>query len=874
MKIDRPIAILLATLAVCGLALVHAPPAEAQAAVTGSIRGGVSDDAGNFLPGASVVLSGAPLGDATRSTITDWEGTFRLDGLRVGLYSMTVSMVGYREVELVQIVVNPGSTRDFEVKLQEGLTERVTVRAERPLVDKGNTSSKEVVDATFVNRLPLVSRRYQQIMPLFPGVSNDQGFTLAQFHVNGGRVSQTGYRLDGATINDFVTGTFGLNVNQNSIERFELNSSGFQAEYGEQSAGIANIITKSGTNNFEFLYSGFVRNGSWGASLPGYGQLIANADSDGSAANNNNPRPETQQWQEFAFSGPLKQNKAWFAASVQYWQEDLGSIFNNAMRTGDRFNGQFKVTWQVSPSNLLVANLATDPASFGNLITDARYAPGTNFDQDQGGWFFQVRDMHTFGANMILESQLLVHNQYLKAAPSQTGLGAFQLMVNPGQPLSVVGTYPAYQDRDTNRIRLGSALTVQKGTHRIKSGFDYSFLDFTGIVDVADVIVNLDSIAEYYHGPGSTLNYTYNYRNPELTDRTDTEVAAYVQDTWVIDEHWTVEGGLRWDHQSIIRDDNIAPRAGVAYDPTGRGKSKIYANFGRFYDSVFIDFVDFLNTDGSSTTLNYYYADWASGGSFEIYSYDYATDGKIEAPYRDSWTVGFEQELPWDIKVGASATGWEGRNQLRATYTTDLGEVPPNVVLDPSANAAVILDSKGISDYRDWKLTVRKPFSRRFEILGSYTHSRVRGDTSEDFGFENRADQKSLEFTRLAYDRPDLVNLSAFANLPWGMEVTGIYRYQSGRLYSPLTFTGTIDDTVGNKNSQRMPAQRSFDFSLAKRIQMGDKQLKLTGQVFNLTNELNVIDVDRFSGSGAAFRQPVAVDFGRTVQFGLEFRHQ
>ena len=46
------------------------------------------------------------------------------------------------------------------------------------------------------------------------------------------------------------------------------------------------------------------------------------------------------------------------------------------------------------------------------------------------------------------------------------------------------------------------------------------------------------------------------------------------------------------------------------------------------------------------------------------------------------------------------------------------------------------------------------------------------------------------------------------------------------------------------------------------------------GQVFNVTNELNVVDVDRFTGSGGAFMQPIAVDFGRIYQFGLEFRHQ
>ena len=77
-----------------------------------------------------------------------------------------------------------------------------------------NTSERDVINSEYANGLPLISRRYQQILTLFPGVSNNEGFTQAQYHIRGSRVTQNGFRIDGATINDFVTGTFGLNVNQ------------------------------------------------------------------------------------------------------------------------------------------------------------------------------------------------------------------------------------------------------------------------------------------------------------------------------------------------------------------------------------------------------------------------------------------------------------------------------------------------------------------------------------------------------------------------------------------------------------------------------------------------------------------------------------
>jgi hypothetical protein len=149
----------------------------------------------------------------------------------------------------------------------------------------------------------------------------------------------------------------------------------------------------------------------------------------------------------------------------------------------------------------------------------------------------------------------------------------------------------------------------------------------------------------------------------------------------------------------------------------------------------------------------------------------------------------------------------------------------------------------------------------------------VEGDTATDFGFEKRQDARSLDFTRLRYDRPNVVNFSGLWKLPAQLDFTVIYRYMSGALYSPTVFSpgiGIVIDPSEGKNSARQTPIRSLDLSLSRNFAVGRSQIRVTGQVFNLMNNLNVVGVDTFGSSAG---QPVNVDYGRIFQVGLEFHY-
>jgi hypothetical protein len=70
----------------------------------------------------------------------------------------------------------------------------------------------------------------------------------------------------------------------------------------------------------------------------------------------------------------------------------------------------------------------------------------------------------------------------------------------------------------------------------------------------------------------------------------------FAQDSWSINKYVTVNAGLRWEQQRIAGKnagytftDNWSPRVGIAIDPWGNRKTKIFANFGRYNEAIPLD---------------------------------------------------------------------------------------------------------------------------------------------------------------------------------------------------------------------------------------------------------------------------------------------
>ena len=215
----------------------------AGSTLTGTIRGTVVDENGQPMPGVTVIFrSDALIREQAR--VTDADGAYFMAGLPPGNYAVVAQLAGYQTIQQTTDVLLDKTTRVDFVMVPGELTETVNVTATKPVVDKTNTEGSLSLDKDFTEGLP-VPRQYQSLLTFAPGVTGG-----ANPNMLGGAANSNVYQLDGVSITDPVTGTFGSNVNYDIIEAVDVKLTGVSAEYGGFQGGLSNVISKSGGNDF------------------------------------------------------------------------------------------------------------------------------------------------------------------------------------------------------------------------------------------------------------------------------------------------------------------------------------------------------------------------------------------------------------------------------------------------------------------------------------------------------------------------------------------------------------------------------------------------------------------------------------------------
>jgi hypothetical protein len=251
------------------LIFLTAAPLRAQVD-TGAILGTVTDQSGAVISGATVTLKNEGT-NATLTTITEQDGTYKFTPLKIGAYVVSASFKGFQKTETRHVQVDVGAQVVVDLRLSPGnVTETVEVVATAPLMQSQDASVGQVMDTRNVNELPLNGRNFTFLAQLTAGVNSPQADTRGNaasgaFSANGLRPAQNNYLLDGIDNNsdtvDFLNGTnFVVLPPPDAVQEFKVQTSDFSAEFGRSGAAVLNATIKSGTNEFHGDVWEFFRN--------------------------------------------------------------------------------------------------------------------------------------------------------------------------------------------------------------------------------------------------------------------------------------------------------------------------------------------------------------------------------------------------------------------------------------------------------------------------------------------------------------------------------------------------------------------------------------------------------------------------------------
>lgn len=217
---------------IVAIALFSAAGAFAQ---TGKISGQVVDAAtGSPLPGVNVVIV-----DQQQGATTDAEGYYTILNVSPGRYAVRASFVGYASQTFENVNVNIDLTSTVNFELQEatvGLDE-VTVQATEPVVKPDVSANVANISATEVENLPVTS--VNELVSLQAGVESGM-------RMRGSNRSEVAFMVDGQNMRSARDNTPFTGISYTAVKEVQVQTGGFNAEYGNVRSGLVNVVTKEG----------------------------------------------------------------------------------------------------------------------------------------------------------------------------------------------------------------------------------------------------------------------------------------------------------------------------------------------------------------------------------------------------------------------------------------------------------------------------------------------------------------------------------------------------------------------------------------------------------------------------------------------------
>ena len=757
--------------------------AHAQS-TTGGISGRIVDAQGLAIPGATVTVTGA---QGAKTVVSDSEGRFNVPFLTPGSYAVRAELQGFKTAERTGIQVRLDQPVDLPLTMDVGaITESVTVVGTAGAASVATSVSPTNLDSATLATLP-VGRRFSDTLYLAPGVSSSGTLGSANPSISGASGLENQYVVDGVNITNggygalgsysIVFGSLGNGTPYDFMQEVQVKTGGYEAEYGQSTGGVINVVTKSGSNE--------LRGSVFGYSHP---HSFENAWRKATTVNGTVNTTATQLTDAGAtVGGPVRKDHLFFFGAIDpQWERRTLQAPDNfplaSLGDVDRdrrvINYAAKGTWQVTAPHRFDASFFGDPAHGNNgpQRTNALLRTTTSgfssIDQ-YGGHSQTVRYSGALSSRFLIDASFAHALNRIIEIPSVNDPAVTDFTVSPNVLSGGIGFFEAGNKSNSWQYR-AKATTVLNGAgqHQLGYGFNYDRLAYdqinqrTGPTFITPAGDQTATGAQIAILADPTFGEIFRVTRANLNAARHTTQrywAGFVEDTWQIGSRLTISPGVRYEQETlsgtIVQDfslkQNWAPRIGAAWSPDDR--VKVYGNYGRYYArvpndlaaralssdaAITADYFDLHLTQpipngvlagpvGSQTTTHY----TLLGAGADV------IDPNVKLSYYNEYVAGVEYQLPRNLAVGARYVHRDiGRVledvqpfPLVATFLGIPGAATADYTLTNPGPGTLVLGGLGASfeapvhDYNAVELTVDKRLSDRWALYGSYRWSRLRG---------------------------------------------------------------------------------------------------------------------------------------------------
>jgi Carboxypeptidase regulatory-like domain/TonB-dependent Receptor Plug Domain len=251
----------------CGL---FAVTSFAQIATVTALVGTVTDSSGRAIVGAKITATESSTQDKY-STLTNQDGNYRIDFVRVGKYDVSAEYTGFKTIRHTgsEVTINQIVRNDFQLP-PGSLTESITVEASAPVIRTDDAAVAATVTTKQIADLPMNGRNVMMLATTTPGVlpgtKGTQGVPPGQAFIGAGtREIQNSMSLDGISIMNNLITTSPTQPMVETVQEVEVQTGTYSAQYGAYLGVHLNMVTKSGTNALHGNLVEFIRNDAFDA---------------------------------------------------------------------------------------------------------------------------------------------------------------------------------------------------------------------------------------------------------------------------------------------------------------------------------------------------------------------------------------------------------------------------------------------------------------------------------------------------------------------------------------------------------------------------------------------------------------------------------